>query len=805
MIIYSDLAGNVSTVPSSVPMGSALNDIVVVVPQIHATCVLKIKPPNQEYLPDIVCKSEIQKGDNTLIFSAKLPKAVTKMMGRAEYQLLLIDADGKGIASEMGSFNVSRGVPVDMPDNVDELGEWSLQNLYEALTAVTAANGEIANINGLIGEGDLSTASKTIIAAINEVKALIDGGASAGGGNIVVPPNMEDGESGLVGLANTTYRELQQHIKGATKEFDNIKQKQETDGQKIDEQGADIERIDKEIESVNKIDEAQDQEIVSVKQRLATTEQTANTARDRATTNANNLANISAQLKGVGRTYVVNTFTDFINFIQGSKSITLYEDRNGDGQVESYSVNSSDLKTGDNINIKEENVPDFWIALTTNASDAEDFEYNGTTYSLKVLYGGSMRGAAYINETDYTIINEQAISAAASASAAAASAKDAASNAILAESYKNAADTSARQAAASANTAKEDASNAQKSAQQAANSASAASAANTNANNAASRANASAGVAESKANIATSEALRAQESAQEAADALEEIREIAGGIGGVSRDEFNALERRVEAIEQEGGGGGTGGTVFVDATLTMEGEAADAKATGDRIRTIEAAIADLTYEPINITSFTLTGEGFNADNSAIVIFANPAELGQEVIKPTAKWSLDREAKKIVLSSTNSTFGTIDVTGRTQYTTSINTQFAIKTDTKFTLTATDERGTETKLDKWLYFYNGVYYGAAAQPSTIDSAFVLGLTKELRSNKKPSFNANAGAGQYIWYCLPKRMGTCAFKVGGFDGGFLLVDTISFTNASGYTEDYYIYRSDNASLGSTSISVS
>ena len=120
MIIYSDLAGSVSTVPSSVPMGSALNDIVIVVPQIHATCVLKIKPPNQEYLPDIVCKSAIQKEDNTLIFSATLPKAVTKMAGRAEYQLLLMDADGKRIASEMGTFNVARGVPVDMPDSVDE-------------------------------------------------------------------------------------------------------------------------------------------------------------------------------------------------------------------------------------------------------------------------------------------------------------------------------------------------------------------------------------------------------------------------------------------------------------------------------------------------------------------------------------------------------------------------------------------------------------------------------------------------------------------------------------------------------------
>jgi hypothetical protein len=51
----------------------------------------------------------------------------------------------------------------------------------------------------------------------------------------------------------------------------------------------------------------------------------------------------------------------------------------------------------------------------------------------------------------------------------------------------------------------------------------------------------------------------------------------------------------------------------------------------------------------------------------------------------------------------------------------------------------------------------------------------------------------------------MGTRSFKVGGFDGGFTLYDTISFTNASGYTEEYYVYRSDNAGLGQTSVTVS
>lgn len=104
-----------------------------------------------------------------------------------------------------------------------------------------------------------------------------------------------------------------------------------------------------------------------------------------------------------------------------------------------------------------------------------------------------------------------------------------------------------------------------------------------------------------------------------------------------------------------------------------------------------------------------------------------------------------------------------------------------------------------------FLNGVYYGATSLPGTLDSSFILSLSRNLSASRIASFTVNAAAGQYIWYALPVSIGKCAFKVGGFDGGFTLVDTIAFTNASGHTENYYVYRSDNAGLGSTTVSVS
>jgi hypothetical protein len=68
--------------------------------------------------------------------------------------------------------------------------------------------------------------------------------------------------------------------------------------------------------------------------------------------------------------------------------------------------------------------------------------------------------------------------------------------------------------------------------------------------------------------------------------------------------------------------------------------------------------------------------------------------------------------------------------------------------------------------------------------------------------PQFTVTAGAGQYIWFCYPKRLGTVTFWVGGFEGGFQPVETVSLTNMNGWTEDYYCWRSTNANLGSTAV---
>ena len=58
-------------------------------------------------------------------------------------------------------------------------------------------------------------------------------------------------------------------------------------------------------------------------------------------------------------------------------------------------------------------------------------------------------------------------------------------------------------------------------------------------------------------------------------------------------EEIDGLKKRVNALES-GSGGGEGGSVSVDDTLTKAGEAADAKAVGDRLRDIDDAINSIT-------------------------------------------------------------------------------------------------------------------------------------------------------------------------------------------------------------------
>ena len=103
-----------------------------------------------------------------------------------------------------------------------------------------------------------------------------------------------------------------------------------------------------------------------------------------------------------------------------------------------------------------------------------------------------------------------------------------------------------------------------------------------------------------------------------------------------------------------------------------------------------------------------------------------------------------------------------------------------------------------------FLNGRYWGVS-NSNTYDSNFVKSLSKELSSSRAKTFTVNCGSGQHIFYCIPSSFGTPTFTVGGFSGGFNKIETIQYTNPSGYTESYDIWKSSNSNLGNTTVVVS
>lgn len=128
---------------------------------------------------------------------------------------------------------------------------------------------------------------------------------------------------------------------------------------------------------------------------------------------------------------------------------------------------------------------------------------------------------------------------------------------------------------------------------------------------------------------------------------------------------------------------------------------------------------------------------------------------------------------------------------------------VTTTTTYTLSATSNSDVQKSKSVTITFANGVYYGKSTT-STYDAALINGLTKQLSNSKGRTITVNAGAGEYIFYCIPSRLGTCSFNVGGFDGGFSKVATVNFTNSDNYAENYDIYKSDNANLGNTNVTI-
>ena len=205
----------------------------------------------------------------------------------------------------------------------------------------------------------------------------------------------------------------------------------------------------------------------------------------------------------------------------------------------------------------------------------------------------------------------------------------------------------------------------------------------------------------------------------------------------------------------------------------------------DDVKKCLKAIEDLTYVKIAFSSASIN----KATN----------EIGSTVTDVTATWKLNKTPKTLKIqfgSEPQETLGNA-------VTTKSYTGKSVKTNTNIVLTATDDRDATVTRQLTIAFQPKAYWGIADNKPSYSSADILSLSNSvLTTSRQRTINVNATAGKHIIYAIPSSFGTPVFNVGGFDGGFTKVGTISHTNASGYTQNYDVWKSVNAGLGNVSV---
>lgn len=204
----------------------------------------------------------------------------------------------------------------------------------------------------------------------------------------------------------------------------------------------------------------------------------------------------------------------------------------------------------------------------------------------------------------------------------------------------------------------------------------------------------------------------------------------------------------------------------------------------DTLKELQDAI---NYVEIAITSFSSNVS--TVENTVV----NTVEIGTVVNDVTLTWSTNKEPTEADIDGVPITEKTVTLTG-----------LNLTTNKTWKLTVKDEKDAIATKTANISFLNGAYYGVG-NAENITNEFVLGLTKVLTSTRARNITVTANEGQYIYYAVPTRLGKCTFVVGLAEGGFSLVDTIQFTNEPGYTESYYIYKSNRDNLGETLVKIS
>ena len=200
-------------------------------------------------------------------------------------------------------------------------------------------------------------------------------------------------------------------------------------------------------------------------------------------------------------------------------------------------------------------------------------------------------------------------------------------------------------------------------------------------------------------------------------------------------------------------------------------------------KALDGIMAKIDYIKPEITSFTSTAQAVY-------------EVGQKVSNIVFNWTTNKN----ITTQTLTGCPLADANVRTAtYTNDITSN---KT---FTLTIGDGQNTASK-NISISFRNKIYYGSATIPSSFDSTFILGLSnKQFATGKNGTYAVNVANNEYGFLAFPSSFGNISsVYIGGFDTEVVNCGTISFTNASGGTTNYNIYRTGRDGLGTIKMEI-
>lgn len=211
-------------------------------------------------------------------------------------------------------------------------------------------------------------------------------------------------------------------------------------------------------------------------------------------------------------------------------------------------------------------------------------------------------------------------------------------------------------------------------------------------------------------------------------------------------------------------------------------------------------------------SFTtgLISEGNIVSLHALATFTTDAatqEVGATLNNFNLNWTYNRNANDPESQTINNGIGLVAVNLRTYAVTGA----ALTTSTTYTIDAVGDDvtwgatvGNPSSLSLTISFLPRRYFGVSSSLITTGAGIItaFGATGEFATSRVVSktFDASvSGGANYIYYSYPTSFGapvTVTFN------GFLFTDytlsTVSLTNASGFTQNYYIMRTNNVFSG-------